>query len=283
MSDISSGGNSPEIITTGVTKIFDSALQKFRVFPDDAEKFSKLQRKLAVWATQLSLAFGAIFALVMIVFGIKMEMWEVSVYGTLSMLIAGLILHFLLSRFAYAGHALIKNSCYIMPSKNIIEVLGLLFTGFAVLAVSGGAYFASQASEPSIFLLALGSGVVIFVVALLLINAKACLNIQVSSADGSASDIAIGLLTILARASLQFSPIIAFLALVAANIGGLGLIGMVIGDKINLGILSLVPIALPLIALPFFMYFGYIFFMLFIELWKSLLSIARDTQIIAKK
>jgi hypothetical protein len=282
MSEISSD-KSPEIITTGITKIFDSALQKFRVFPDDGEKFSKLQRTLATWATQLSLAFGAIFALVLIVFGIKMKMWQVSVFGTLSMLIAGLLLHFLLSRFAYAGHALIKNSCYTMPSKNILEVLGLLFIGFSILLVSGGAYFASQTEEVVFFFIALAVGVVVFVAALLLVNAKACLNIQVSSEDGSSSDIAIGLFTIFARLLLQFSPIATFLALVVANIAGLGLIGMVIGDKLDMGVLASIPIALPLVALPFFTYFMYIFFMLGIELWKSILSIARDTSIIAKK
>ncbi|MDR1625627.1 MAG: hypothetical protein LBT33_03725 [Spirochaetia bacterium] len=282
MSEISSG-SSPEIITTGITKIFDSALRKFRIFPDDGAQFSKLQRTLALLATNLSLAFGAVFALALIVFGIKMEMWQVSVFGALSMLIAGLVLHFLLSRFAYAGHVLIKNSCYTMPSKNILEVLGLLFMGFSVLVVSGGAYFASQTRQVESFFIALGVGVVIFVVALLLVNAKACLNIQVSSEDGNASDIAIGLLTIVARLLLQFSPIVAFLALAAGTVGGLALIVMVIADKFDMGILASLPIALPLIALPFFTYFGYIFFMLGIELWKSILGIARDTQIIAKK
>jgi hypothetical protein len=290
MSDISSNNvpaasESPESIVTAVTKLFDVILGKLHLFPDDGEKFSKIQRLLASGATWLSLVFGGVFFLLAIILGIKMRSWELSLFGALTMAVTGLVLHFILSRFAYAGHTLIRNTPYIIPSKNILEVLGFLSAGIAVLVAAGGTYAALKILGENMYVLgALASGIVLFIIGLLCVNSPACLNVRASAdAKGNASDLAIGLLTCFARLTLQFAPVIAFLALVLLSVGGLGLMFMLIADKANIQTIFSLFLGIPLLAFPFIMYFIYIFFMLGIELLKSLLGIAKDVSAIANK
>ena len=131
---------------------------------------------------------------------------------------------------------------------------------------------------------AIGAGVVVFIIGLLCINSPACLNVYASAdASGNASDLAIGLFTVFARLALQFSPIIAFLALVCLSVGGVGLMFLIVADKGSMETIYTLLMGIPLLLLPFIMYFSYIFFMLFIELMKSLLGIAKDTSAIANR
>ena len=211
---------------------------------------------------------------------------EEQVAGGLAL--AGIVFHFLCSRFAYAGTHLVAASPCRTATGGLTECLGLFTLLVALAGFLAGMYAGIR--EASIYP-AVG-GVVVFVsfgfIALCLLNPHTCLNLQFDEeSETTAGETALSFCIVILRLLLLAVPTVATLTAAGGTIASLWAFIKLIGTSADEPYALFPVIELGTTAtgclvvagtLPLLIYLYYLLGVLSVELSRAIFEIARNTK-----
>ena len=279
-----------ENIDTPIAGLVESGLRSCSFFDNSPGTFATYQRSLSLLLTWVVLVGCLSSALFFVVISIKSDTLS-SLWMAAGLVLAGVVLHFLCSRFAYAGTCLVMTTPCRMSTGGLTESLGLFALLLAVTGLCGGVYIGIKEGGMEGMYSAL-SGVAIFVfcgfLMLCLLSPRACLNLQFDEEGGtSAGETAISFCIVILRLLLLSVPTVA--ALLA--LGGTGtslwaclkLLGASQEDPFAIfSTIAQGTTATGLVItagiLPLLMYIYYLLGVLSAELCRSIFEIARNTR-----
>ena len=202
--------------------------------------------------------------------------------------LAGVVFHFLCSRFAYAGTYLVASSPCRSATCGLTECLGLFMLLVALVCFVFGMYTGIR--EASIY--PVMGGVVIFAsfgfLALCLLNPRTCLNLQFDEeSETTAGETALSFCIVVLRLLLLAVPTVSALIAVGGTIASLWAFIKLIGTSNDeaYALFSVIELGTTatgclIIAgtLPLLMYVYYLLGVLSVELSRAVFEIARNTK-----
>lgn len=284
-------GPETETIETPITKMVESGLKLSCIFDDKPGMFAAFQRnmsKLLTWSVLVGcLSLGLFFT----VLSIKSDTLSF-MYAAAGVSLAGIVLHFLCSRFSYAGTCLVAATPCRISTGGLTECLGL----FALLVALGGFFFGIYSGiKMEDWITAMGGFLLFFsygFIMLCCLNPRACLNLQFSDDIGaSAGETALSLWYVIIRLSLISVPVGFALLAVGGTVTAWWAILKLLGGSSDgdygafevfmqasqLGATSAGCLVLAGIG-PLLTYVGYLLLSLMAEVCRAVFEIARNTQ-----
>jgi len=279
-------GNS-EQIDTPIARLIESKLRLCSFFDNHPGRFTAYQRSMSFALTWLVLAGCLANALFYVICSIKSDtlslMW---LAGGLALV--GVVLHFLCSRFAYAGTYLVAATPCRMSTSGLTESLGLFSLLIALAGLFGGGGLGIRMENTTTLM----GGVAVFVsfgfITLCLLNPHTTLNLQFSGeSDASAGETALSLWYVLLRLFLLAVPTgVALLALGGTLVSCWACLKLLGASSDNpFGTFAVVAQGsmatgwlLSAGVYPLLMYVIYLLLSLLAELCRAIFDIARNTQ-----
>ena len=233
-------------------------------------------------------AVGAtfLFLLLALVGSIKTEVWDIFLYSLLG-IPAMAIAQYIAVKFMGSGKDLISRSPGKIATQGFLDALVLMSVLLGFLALGGGFYYMIKASEPMIFavglLLTFGS----LYVAICGFN-PSTVNINLGDENASVGEEALGLVSFIIKSYMRSVPLVfgltitlSFLAMLYYTIDvitekGYKAVAAIEGCMICFGSI------LFMMLLPFLTYIGFVFYYLFIDLCRTILSLDADRKPQAK-
>ena len=290
-------------IDTPLARMVESGLRLCSFFDDNPGRFAAYQRTMSLILVWLVLAGCLANALFYVIWAIKSDTLSI-MWAAFGLALTSVVLHFLCSRFSYAGTRLVAATPCRMSTAGLTESLGLFCLLVALAGLIGGVYIGIREESLVVTLYGLSIFISCGFSALCLLNPRTTLNLQFSEEEGGASagETALSLWYVLLRLSLLYVPTGAVLS----ALGGIFVsfwacikfLTLSIKDPVNFfddnfdkymeslqslaGTIGQGTIATYLVIVaglyPLLMYVTYLLLSLLAEICRAIFDIARNTQ-----
>jgi len=230
----------------------------------------KLGHLSAVGATLL-------FILLALIGSIKTDAWEIFFYSLIG-IPAMAIAQYIAVKFMGSGKDLISRSPGKIATQGFLDALVLISVLYGFIALGGGFYFMIKESEPLIFaiglLLTFGS----LYIAICGFN-PSTVNIHLGDENASVGEEALGLVSFIIKSYMRAVPLVFGLAITLSFLAMLYFTIDIITEKgyraasAVWACASCFGVILFMMLLPFITYIGFVFYYLFIDLFRTILSL----------